>query len=85
MIGELLTKPVCSNTQAASITPLSAYFILYNVPSFPGKWDMCIHSIFLSVCLPMSYGSFLMCCLISVMYDEGMQSLKMSGSYTLHK
>lgn len=85
MIGELLTKPICSNTQAASITLLSAHFMLHNVPIFPGKWDLCIHSIFLSVFLPMSYGSFLMCCLISVMYDEGMQNLKMSGSYTLHK
>lgn len=60
-------------------------FTLHNMPSFPSKWDMCICSICLSICFSISYDSFAMCCLISVMYSEGLQSLKMSGSSSLQK
>lgn len=82
IIRELLTKPIISNTQAAGIIPLTTYFILHKMLCFLRKLGMWIPTTCLSTYpCPMT---LLMCCFISVIYDEGIQSLKMSDSYMLH-
>lgn len=68
----MLTKPILSNTQV----------VLHKILHFPGKLGMCIPNICLSTyTCPIA---FVICSSISVIYNEGIQSLNMSDSYMFH-